>query len=141
MAEYRLPPAAERDLEGIWKYTRAEWGVEQAERYTDLLTAAFQLLAESPKSAPACDHIRGGYRRRNVEWHMIYLRITDYGIAIIRVLHERMDAQFRLRSCLSVVNACRPACVAEPVGISAQPQFEWYLGHIGHSTPWLPQMR
>jgi len=72
---------------------------------------------------------------------MIYLRITDYGIAIIRVLHERMDAQFRLRSCLSVVNACRPACVAEPVGISAQPQFEWYLGHIGHSTPWLPQMR
>jgi len=23
---------------------------------------------------------------------MIYFRITDYGIAIIRVLHERMDA-------------------------------------------------
>ena len=37
MAEYRLSPAAERDLEGIWKYTRSEWGVEQAERYTDLL--------------------------------------------------------------------------------------------------------
>jgi toxin ParE1/3/4 len=49
MAEYRLPPAAERDLEGIWKYTRREWGLEQAERYTDLLTAAFQFLAEAPK--------------------------------------------------------------------------------------------
>ena len=58
MAEYRLSPAAERDLEGIWKYTRRAWGLEQAERYTDLLTAAFQVLAESPKSAPACDHIR-----------------------------------------------------------------------------------
>jgi len=92
MAEYRLSPAAERDLEGIWKYTRREWGLDQAERYTDLLTAAFQVLAESPKSAPACDHIRQGYRRRNVERHMIYIRITDYGIAIIRVLHERMDA-------------------------------------------------
>jgi len=67
MAEYRLSPAAERDLEGIWKYTRGEWGLEQAERYTDLLTAAFQVLAESPKSAPACDHIRQAYRRRNVE--------------------------------------------------------------------------
>jgi hypothetical protein len=33
MAEYRLSPAAERDLEGIWKYTREEWGLEQAERY------------------------------------------------------------------------------------------------------------
>ena len=53
MAEYRLSPAAERDLEGIWKYTRREWGLEQAERYTDLLSAAFQVLAEAPKSAPA----------------------------------------------------------------------------------------
>ena len=45
MAEYRLSPAAECDLEGIWKYTRGEWGLEQAERYTDLLTAAFQVFA------------------------------------------------------------------------------------------------
>jgi toxin ParE1/3/4 len=96
MAEYRLSPAAERDLEGIWKYTRREWGLEQAERYTDLLTAAFQVLAEAPKSAPACDHIRPGYRRRNVERHMIYFRITEYGIAIIRILHERMDAPHHL---------------------------------------------
>jgi toxin ParE1/3/4 len=92
MAEFRLSPAAERHLEGIWKYTRRQWGLEQAERYTDLLTAAFQVLAASPKSAPACDHIRQGYRRRNVERHMINFRITAYGIAIIRVLHERMDA-------------------------------------------------
>jgi toxin ParE1/3/4 len=97
MAEFRLSPAAERDLEGIWKYTRREWGLEQAERYTDLLTAAFQVLAASPKSAPACDHIRQGYRRRNVERHMIYFRITDYGITIIRVLHERMDAPHHLQ--------------------------------------------
>jgi toxin ParE1/3/4 len=92
MAENRFSPAAERNLEGIWKYTRREWGLEQAERYTDLLTAAFQVLTESPKATPACDHIRHGYRRRNVERHMIYFRVTDYGIAIIRVLHERMDA-------------------------------------------------
>jgi len=96
MAEYRLSPAAERDLEGIWKYTSREWGLEQAERYTDLLTAAFKVLAEAPKSAPACDHIRRGYGRRTVARHMIYFRITDYGIAIIRILHERMDAPHHL---------------------------------------------
>jgi len=50
MTEYRLSPAAERDLD----------------------------------------------RRRNVERHMIYFRITDYGIAIIRILHERMDAPHHL---------------------------------------------
>jgi toxin ParE1/3/4 len=61
-----------------------------------LLTAAFQVLAEAPESAPACDHIRQGYRRRNIEGHMIYFRITDYGIAITRILRERMDAPHHL---------------------------------------------
>lgn len=92
MAEYRLTPAAERDLEAIWTHTVERWGVEQANRYTDFLAAAFAELAQSPKSAPACDHIRPGYRRRNVERHIIYFRITNYGIAVVRILHDRMDA-------------------------------------------------
>ena len=92
MAEYRLSPSAERDLEGIWHYTHEQWGVEQAIRYTDALTAAFAELAESPKNAPACDHIRPGYRRSSVERHVVYFRVTSYGIAIIRILHDRMDA-------------------------------------------------
>lgn len=93
MAEYRLTPAAERDLEAIWTYTVQRWGPEQANRYADILTAAFAELARSPKTAPACDHIRPGYRRGRVERHMIYFRITTYGIAIIRILHDRMDTQ------------------------------------------------
>lgn len=92
MAEYRLTPAAEHDLETIWTYTLRQWGVEQANRYTDILTEIFAELAQSPKTAPACDHIRPGYRRRSVERHMIYFRITSYGIAIVRILHDRMDA-------------------------------------------------
>ena len=47
-------------------------------------------------SAPACDAIRSGYRRRGVEQHMVYFRITDYGIVIVRKLHDRMDAPRRL---------------------------------------------
>ncbi|MBD1399997.1 type II toxin-antitoxin system RelE/ParE family toxin [Pelovirga terrestris] len=92
MAEYRLAPAAERDLESIWTYTVRQWGIEQADRYIDFLTAAFAELAESPETAPSCKHIRTGYRRWGVERHMIYFRITDYGIAIVRVLHGRMEA-------------------------------------------------
>ena len=91
MAEFRLTPAAERDLEAIWRYTQQQWSVEQADRYTDILTAAFAILAQLPKSASACEHIRHGYRSRRIERHVIYFRITDYGIAIVRVLHERTD--------------------------------------------------
>jgi len=48
MAEYRLTPAAERDLESIWTYTVRQWGVEQTDRYIDFLTTAFVELADSP---------------------------------------------------------------------------------------------
>jgi toxin ParE1/3/4 len=92
MAEYRLSPAAERDLDGIFDYTVEQWGLSQALDYTDALKAACATLAEAPKRAPACDHIRPGYRRQGVERHVIYFRVTAYGIAVIRVLHERMDA-------------------------------------------------
>lgn len=96
MAEYRLTPAAEHDLESIWIYTVRQWSVEQADRYIDFLTVAFAELAASPKTAPSCEHIRPSYRRWGVERHMIYFRMTNYGIAIIRVLHDRMDASRHL---------------------------------------------
>ena len=92
MAEYRLTLAAERDLEMIWSQTCRQWGMEQANRYIDSLTVDFAELAQSPKIAPACDHIRLGYRRRSVERHMIYFRVTTYGIAVMRILHDRIDA-------------------------------------------------
>jgi toxin ParE1/3/4 len=92
MAEYRLSPAAENDLENIWRYTRRQWSLQQADRYIDMLGAAFAELAGAPMVASACDHIRPGYRRYHVERHMIYFRITPYGIAVTRILHDRMDA-------------------------------------------------
>lgn len=91
MAEYRLTPAAEHDLEVIWTYTVHQWDLKQAYHYIDVLTAAFAELARSPKTAQPCDRIRAGYRRSSVERHMVYFRITTYGIAIVRILHERMD--------------------------------------------------
>jgi toxin ParE1/3/4 len=63
MAEYRLTPAAEHDLEDIWTYTTEQWSIEQAERYTDELTEALTRLAESPTGlqSQTCDYIRQGY--------------------------------------------------------------------------------
>jgi toxin ParE1/3/4 len=58
MTEYRLAPAAERDLEKIWTHTARRWGVGQANRYIDIISTAFQELAQQPETAPACDHIQ-----------------------------------------------------------------------------------
>jgi toxin ParE1/3/4 len=92
MAEYRLTPATQRDLENIWLYTQQEWGTTQAELYMDTLFSAFARFAQTPLVAASCEHIRAGYRRSRIERHMIYFRVTDYGIAVVRVLHDRMDA-------------------------------------------------
>ncbi len=92
MAEYRLSPRAQRDLDGVFEFTVAQWGLPQALRYTALIEAACADLADAPQQAQSCAHIRPDYRRRSVESHMIYFRQTSYGIAVIRILHQRMDA-------------------------------------------------
>lgn len=96
MAEFRLSPAAQGDLDGIFDYTAREWGVAQAVRYTKLLEDICASSAEVPSRGQDCGHIRSGYRRRAAEHHFIYYRTTDYGIVVIRVLHERMLASLHL---------------------------------------------
>jgi len=91
MAECRLSPRAQRDLDDIFDYTVAQWNLPQALRYTDSLEAALDALAQAPHKGQDCGHIRQGYRRLRVEQHVIYFRTTPYGIAVIRILHQRMD--------------------------------------------------
>ena len=79
-------------MEALWLYSLAEWGRAQTEQYVDALTEAFDFLADSPNTGTACDHIRAGYRRFPVTRHVIYYRTTEYGIEVVRVLHDRMLA-------------------------------------------------
>jgi len=57
---------------------------------------AFAVLARSPTIPLSCDQIRPSYRRWPVERNIIYFRVAEYGIAVVRVLHDRMDAAPRL---------------------------------------------
>jgi len=49
-------------------------------------------LAEARLSAQNCAALRPGYWRRTVEQHVIYFQRMPYGIAVIRTLHQKMDA-------------------------------------------------
>jgi hypothetical protein len=57
-----------------------------------LLVSAFEKLVINPSLGLASGHIRDGYRRYLSGRHVIYFQATTYGAAIIRVLHERMNA-------------------------------------------------
>jgi toxin ParE1/3/4 len=91
MAEFRFSPGAQRDLDAIFDHSVAHWGLTQAIRYTDFIASTCTELAEAPQQAQGCAHVRPGYRRRGVGRHVIYFRSTSYGIAVIRILHQRMD--------------------------------------------------
>lgn len=93
MAEIRLTPAAQGDLAAIFDHSFAAWGLAQAMAYADRIEATPQQAANAPLQAASCDHIRTGYRRRSVGQHVIFFRPTDYGIALIRILHRRMEVE------------------------------------------------
>lgn len=98
MTEYRLSPRAGRDLEDIWRYTAEQWSVDQAEKYVGSLIDAMAALAKNPGRGRSAEQIRPGYRRYSAGAHVIFYRRTSYGIAIVRVLHQRMDIEGQLES-------------------------------------------
>jgi toxin ParE1/3/4 len=91
VAEFRLAPRTERDLEEIWRYTAEQWSFEQTERYLDNPIAAMTALADAPSRGRSAEHIRPGYRRRNTGAHVIFYRPASHGITVVRILHQRMD--------------------------------------------------
>lgn len=93
---YRLAPAAQWDLDEIFDYTVGQWRLEQAVLYMTAIEKACARSAETPDVAQDCGHIRAGYRRVNVLRHTIYFRVEPHGIAIIRILHQRMEASRHL---------------------------------------------
>ncbi|MGB7916243.1 MAG: type II toxin-antitoxin system RelE/ParE family toxin [Rhodomicrobium sp.] len=91
MSGYVLSPRAKADPDDIWDYTERNWGTEQAKAYIRLIGAAIQTLAISPALGKACDHIQEGYRKYPAGSHVVFFRLTDRGINVVRILHRRMD--------------------------------------------------
>lgn len=86
-----LKPRAQSDLDAIWNYTANRWGLEQAETYTRQLWSRIQAVAANPSLGRECDEVRAGYRQYPSGSHILFYRLTDDGVEVVRILHERMD--------------------------------------------------
>jgi toxin ParE1/3/4 len=91
-----LSPRAQRDLEKIWDDTQERWGIDQAERYTRQIWENIRSLAARPSLGRACPELRAGYYKYRSGVHIVFYRLTDSGIDIVRILHERMDLERHL---------------------------------------------
>lgn len=92
---YALSPLAEIDLEKIWLYTFQNWSLGQADSYHRDLVAVFNGLASGSKRGRDVD-VRPDYLKCPAGSHMIYFRDTGDQIEVIRVLHQRQDADLNL---------------------------------------------
>lgn len=71
------------------------WGLDQADRYTDDIRDACKALATGAGKGRSVD-VRGGYLKYAVGKHFVFFVMADDGIAVIRVLHQQMDAGLHL---------------------------------------------
>lgn len=96
MTQYRLTPAAQRDLSDIWDYTAEHWGRTQAEVYIGEIRNAIDRIADDPRRGRTCEEVRVGYRRSSIGSHLLFFKEASGGIDIIRILHQRMDPGLHL---------------------------------------------
>jgi toxin ParE1/3/4 len=96
MHDILIRPRARDDLKAIWRYTFQQWGERQADLYLQQVDDAVRNLAEFPELGVPCDHIRAGYRKLQVNRHLIFYRLPGQRIEIIRVLHQAMDVEAHL---------------------------------------------
>ena len=92
---YALSPLAEIDLEDIWLYTVRNWSLAQADSYHRDLIATLNGLASGTKRGRDVD-VRPNYLKCPVGSHMVYFRDRNDQIEVIRVLHQRQDANLNL---------------------------------------------
>jgi toxin ParE1/3/4 len=84
------------DLEEIWLYTVEKWSIEQADRYYNLIVDEINYICKNINAGKSMEHVRKGYRASKVKSHLIFYRVLNDTIEIIRILHERMDIENRL---------------------------------------------
>jgi toxin ParE1/3/4 len=84
------------DLEEIWLYTAEKWSVEQADRYYSLIFDEINYICRNINAGKSMEHVRKGYRASKVKSHLVFYRVKNNAIEVIRILHERMDIENRL---------------------------------------------
>lgn len=97
-ARYTLAPEALRDIEGAWAYGAETWSANQADRYLDELTHAFERIARSLTVFRERLEFVPPVRIHPFRSHLIVYIGAEREVTILRVLGGRQDWQAILRA-------------------------------------------
>lgn len=96
--KYKVSSKAKSDLINIWKFSKKNWSVDQADRYYRFIIEQIGEVSINPDLGKSYDSIRKGYWGIGVKSHIIFYKIGKDGIIeAIRILHQRMDLKSRIK--------------------------------------------
>jgi toxin ParE1/3/4 len=96
MLQIVLSARARQDMVDISAYTLANWGERQMALYVGGLQQRFAALAQFPETGRRRDEFGRGLRSIVQGSHVVFYRTTKSSLAIIRVLHVRMNPLLHL---------------------------------------------
>lgn len=90
-----ITPEADDDLVSILNYTQQTWGEEQANRYEAHLMRALDFVRRHPYAARLRSELSPSVRSHLVQGrrHIVYFRIDDNVVSVLRILHVRMNPE------------------------------------------------
>ena len=92
MPKLTLAPLAREDIKALGRYTQKTWGVVQRDRYLGQLAQVLDRLAAGQQPAQDRSDLRPGLLSCRFRRHIIFFRRDPAGnVAVLRLLHERMD--------------------------------------------------
>ena len=95
MKTVAFSPAAEADIEEIWDYSADKWGADQADSYTDAIRDACHALAKGTKYGRPAE-VLPEIQKYFCGSHVVYFLNHTDRLDVIRVLHQRQDAERHL---------------------------------------------
>ena len=86
-----LSPKAHQDFIDIMRYTGETWGEKQLLSYRDKINDALQSISGNPQLGHHRHDLPSTHHSYLVGSHIIVYRIRVDGIAVVRILHQRMS--------------------------------------------------
>ncbi|MFD2263230.1 type II toxin-antitoxin system RelE/ParE family toxin [Lacibacterium aquatile] len=91
MRSLDISGAAKADLIAIINFGRQTWGEKRAQDYKRQFFERFQDLRKTPDMGPLRDDIAPYLRSFTVGSHVIFYRVNEVSVGILRILHQSMD--------------------------------------------------
>lgn len=95
MKAIAFTPAAQADFSEIWDYSADKWGPDQADSYIDAIRDACLAQARGTKHGRPAD-VLPNFKKYLCGLHVVYFLEYADRLDVIRVLHQRQDAERNL---------------------------------------------